>query len=89
MTARLMTPIELDNAVYELIVRELGIGNAMRFIAQNNRGAGVDYTCDRKDSLPTDAEIRLRLREDARRAIGEMKIDKRRAIPMFAPIIPE
>jgi hypothetical protein len=77
MTVRLMTPVELDNAVYELIVRELGVGNAMRFIAQNHQGRGTDYTRERKDILPLDSKTMARLRAESRRTIAEMKVSQK------------
>lgn len=51
MNLPLMSPAALDNAVYELIVRELGVANAMRFIARHNHPDGIDYTRDRGDWL--------------------------------------
>ena len=54
MNLPLMSPSALDNAVHELIVRELGIANAMRFIARHNQPDGVDYTENRNIWLPQD-----------------------------------
>ncbi len=54
----LMSPEALDNAVFELVSRELGVANAMRFIARHHQPDGIDYTRDRHKWLPQDgAEI--------------------------------
>lgn len=55
MNLPLMSPAELDNAVYALIVRELGVANAMRFIARHNQSDGVDYTQERCKWLPQES----------------------------------
>lgn len=58
MNLPLMSPAELDNAVYDLVARELGIANAMRFMARHNQPDGIDYTRDRQNWLPQEpAEI--------------------------------
>lgn len=59
MRLPIMSPTELDNAVFEVITRELGIANAMRFIAQHNLSSdSIDYTKDRQKWLPQEpAEI--------------------------------
>ena len=49
-----MSPAALDNAVYELIAREFGVANAMRFIARHNQPDGINYTQDRENWLPQD-----------------------------------
>lgn len=56
MNLPLMSPAALDNAVYELIARELGVANAMRFIARHNQPDGIDYTRDRNKWLPQDSK---------------------------------
>ena len=56
MNLPLLSPAALDNAVYTLVARELGVANAMRFIAQHNRPDGIDYTRDRHNWLPQDAD---------------------------------
>ncbi len=54
MKLPLMSPAALDNAVFKLVARELGVANAMRFIAQHNQPDGIDYTRDRHTWLPQD-----------------------------------
>lgn len=55
MNLPLMSSAALDNAVYELIARELGVANAMRFIAGHCQPDGIDYTVERKNWLPRGA----------------------------------
>ena len=43
----LLSHAALDNAVFELIVRELGVATAMRYIARHTHPDSIDYTADR------------------------------------------
>lgn len=44
-------PVELRRRGIEVLVRELGYANAMRFLLQYDSGHG-DYTKERKELLP-------------------------------------
>lgn len=56
MNLPLLSPAALDNAVYDLVVREPGVANAMRFIARHSQPDGIDYTRDRNNWLSQDAD---------------------------------
>ncbi len=55
MNLPLMSPAELDAFVYKLVAKELGVANAMRFIARHTQPDGVDYTQERQSWLPQEA----------------------------------
>lgn len=52
MNLPLMSPAELDNAVYKLVAKEFGVANAMRFIARHTPSDGINYTQERQSWLP-------------------------------------
>lgn len=83
MNLPLLSPAALDNAVYELIARELGVANAMRFIARHNQPDGSNYTLERKNWLPRDAIEVERLHDEPTtefdRLVAGTRIKKERA----------
>ena len=65
-------PAELRRRGYEILVRELGFLDAVRFMLQYETGTG-DYTAERRQLLPdlADEELLRRAAEAGRAARGE------------------
>ena len=78
MNFPLLSPAALDNAVYTLVARELGVANAMRFIAQHNRPDGIDYTRDRHNWLHQGTDDVERLLKESSSGLDQMMSGLRR-----------
>ena len=78
MNLPLLSPAALDNAVFTLVARELGVANAMRFIAQHNRSDGIDYTRDRNNWLPQGADDVERLLNESSSGFDQLMSGARR-----------
>ena len=67
----LSNPAELRRRAFQILVRELGFLDAVRFLHQYETGAG-DYTRDRDEMLPdlSDEEL-LRRADEMAREVGE------------------
>lgn len=62
----MLPPAELRRRAIEILVRELGFAEAMRFVHMYDLGEG-DYTRDREQMLPTRSAEDLLRRADQRR----------------------
>ena len=78
MNLPLLSPAALDNVVYTLVARELGVANAMYFIAQHNRPDGIDYTRNRKNWLPQGVDKIERLLDEPSSGFDQLMSGSRR-----------
>ncbi len=78
MNLPLMSPAELDNAVYKLIAKKLGTANAMRFIARHHKPDGIDYTRDRHEWLTEESDAVDRLFKNRDKDFERLVTESRR-----------
>ena len=76
--AHLHTSDELEREVNQFLVHKYGVSAAVQFFTRYRRLDGMDYTRDRKDWLPNDADGFDRMMSAARSEANRLKRMMRR-----------